>query len=75
MWKTDPNDDDKYIEYNAYVGHEKITKICEKTVTTTDQWGYNRRYKIDQLIYKLRTKFLYIVDNTEVTPPEEEASE
>lgn len=67
----DENGDDTYKRVRKYVGHEKITKICEKTVTTTDPWGYNRRYKTDQLISKLKTKSLYVVDNTEVTPPEE----
>lgn len=54
-----------------YVGHEQITKISEKTITTTDPWGCNRRYKIDEIVYKLRSQQLYVVDDKEVTPPEE----
>jgi hypothetical protein len=61
----------KYV----YAGHERITKVCEKTVSTRDPWGYNRRYKIGQLIYSLQHNLKYIVDNKEVTPPEESDSE
>lgn len=57
-----------------FVGHEQIIKITEKTVTTSDPWGCHRRYKINQLIFKLRVKTLYIVDNKDVTPPEESDS-
>ena len=73
-WETDENGNETSVKVYQYVGHEKITKISEKTITTTDPWGYNRRYKITQIIYQLRCKSLYIVDNREVTPPEEEGS-
>ena len=76
-WKEETDDQGNvhWKKYKSYVGHEQIINITDKTVTTSDPWSCHHRYKISDLIFKLKHKYLYIVDNKEVTPPEETDSE
>lgn len=62
----------KKIKY--YYNFEKIDKITDKNFLTSDDYGYH--YRRDRLtyIFKIKNKYIHVIDSKDAVPPEEEGS-